>query len=255
MNELEIYTSIEDAKEEIWKRWNNKELKKKVEAYLGGNIPEPFKKEPRAVLARPITTPDIEHMHFLKMSSQLNLNPCSFEYTEDKFYTINEDKLALAKMNFYCGKDEEGKEKIDIKKIIDFRGVEGNKIKDMKTLWGENFVDFHHKILKSTSSNIELFDGSDWYKSMGKNAIEYYPYFLSIFIRNGVLFENFLLDDEVEGKFTHDVVLPAFRKAEILFGIKPLIIPAIPREKINDQYWWCYPKSIKELVEPSTCEI
>lgn len=63
-----IYVSLEEAKEEIWRRWNDKDLRKKVEDFLGGDIPEPFKKEPRAVLARPITTPDIEHMHFLEMS-------------------------------------------------------------------------------------------------------------------------------------------------------------------------------------------
>jgi hypothetical protein len=246
-NDLSIYTPLEDAKEEIWRRWNDKKLRKKVEDFLDGNIPEPFQKEPRAVLARPITTPDIEHMYFLELCKQLNLNPCSFEYAEDKFYTINADKLALAKMSFYCGKNEQGKDKIDIKKIINFKKSEGQKIKEIETLWGENFIDFHHKILKASASRVELFDGSDWYRSMGKNASEYYPYFLAIFICNGVLFENFL-SDEVEGKFTYNVVLPAFRKIETLFGIKPLIFPAIPVKAIDEQSWWCYPKFVRNLV-------
>jgi hypothetical protein len=245
---LDIYTPLEDAKKEIWRRWNDKELRKKVEDFLGGNIPEPFQKEPRAVLARPITTPDIEHMYFLEVAKQLNLNPCSFEYAEDKFYTINADKLALAKMSFYCGKDEQGEDKIDIKKIINFKKAEGQKIKEMETLWGENFIDFHHKILKASASGVELFDGSGWYRSMGKNAAEYYPSFLAIFIRNGVLFENFL-SDEVEGKFTYNIVLPAFKKVEILFGIKPLIVSLAPVNEASNEYWWCYPEFIKNFVD------
>lgn len=242
-----IYVSLEEAKEEIWKRWNDKALRKKVEDFLGGDIPEPFRNEPRAVLARPITTPDIEHMYFLEMAKQLDLSPCSFEYAEDKFYTVNADKLGLAKMHFYCGKDATGKEKIDIKKVVNFKESEGKKFKDMRTLSGENFIDFHHKILKSVSSNIELFDGSSWYQSKGQNAMEYYPYFLALFICNGILFENFLLD-EVEGKFTHDVFLVALRKTETIFGMQPLIVPAIPKEHIDEQSWWCYPESIKVLV-------
>jgi hypothetical protein len=35
MNLDDIYTPLEEAKEEIQRRWEDKELKKKVEEYLG----------------------------------------------------------------------------------------------------------------------------------------------------------------------------------------------------------------------------
>ncbi len=35
----EIYTPLSVAKKEIWRRWNDKELRKKVEDFLGGDMP------------------------------------------------------------------------------------------------------------------------------------------------------------------------------------------------------------------------
>lgn len=34
----EIYTPLSVAKKEIWRRWNDKELRKKVEDFLGGDV-------------------------------------------------------------------------------------------------------------------------------------------------------------------------------------------------------------------------
>jgi hypothetical protein len=61
---MDIYTPIEEAKEEIWRRWNDPALQKKVPDYLG-SIPECFQREPRAVLFRNIASPDIEFHHFV----------------------------------------------------------------------------------------------------------------------------------------------------------------------------------------------
>ena len=40
----DIYTPLSVAKKEIWRRWNDKELRKKVENFLGGDLPEVLKK-------------------------------------------------------------------------------------------------------------------------------------------------------------------------------------------------------------------
>ena len=58
-----IYTPLEEAKEEIWRRWNDKALRKKVEEFLGGDIPDLFKKKPCAVLARSVVSPNFELFH------------------------------------------------------------------------------------------------------------------------------------------------------------------------------------------------
>lgn len=44
-----FYTPLSKAKDEIWKRWNDEELKKKVEKFLGGDLPKYFKGNPKAV--------------------------------------------------------------------------------------------------------------------------------------------------------------------------------------------------------------
>ncbi|MCX6901895.1 MAG: hypothetical protein NTW03_00125 [Verrucomicrobia bacterium] len=41
----DLYTPLEEAKKEIWERWNNAALRQSVAELLGG-IPEPFQKPP-----------------------------------------------------------------------------------------------------------------------------------------------------------------------------------------------------------------
>lgn len=36
----DIYTPLSVAEKEVWRRWNDKELRKKVEDFLGGDVPE-----------------------------------------------------------------------------------------------------------------------------------------------------------------------------------------------------------------------
>ena len=96
---MEIYTPLEEAKEEIWKRWNNEILRKEVEEFLG-EVPEVFKKEPRACLGRQILSPNYEYLRFLDLVQGIDLKPLCLEYLEDMFITTNKDKTYLAKMAF-----------------------------------------------------------------------------------------------------------------------------------------------------------
>ena len=244
MNSDDIYTPIGDVAKILKERSGDVELKKKVDFFLRGNIPENLIDEPKAVLARPIISPDIEHFLFLELAKRIGLKTSSWEYLSDKFYTINDDKMALAKMKFAIG----SKDKFDLvsKKIISFKNIEGKCFKDIKTLWGENLVDFHHRILKQSKSDIELFDGSEWYLSFGQKALDYYKYYLAVFICRGVLFENFICDNsehESENGFSKNVFLPAVRDLVSMFGVKPLIVKLLPEENSSNDYYWCYPES------------
>ena|SRR4030067_1261493 len=96
---MEIYTTLEEAKEEIWKRWNDEFLRKEVEKFLG-EIPEVFKKEPKACLLRQMVSPNYEYYNFLNLIPKINLKPLCLEYLEDMFITTNKDKTYLAKMAF-----------------------------------------------------------------------------------------------------------------------------------------------------------
>lgn len=247
--ELDIYTTLEDAKIEIQRRWNDKELKKKVEEYLGGNIPNILQLEPRAFLTRQIASPDREFAQFYELASSISLKPLCWEYLDDIFVSANRDKVGLAKMTFFYGLDINSNPLINYEKVIDLSGVEeGKKFRDVETLWGENFVLFHHRLLSSVFPGIELYDGSIWFKSAGKNAKEYYPFFLSLFIRNGILFENFETDGR-ENEFTQNIFIPAFKKSLEYFGIKPLIVKIISDEIIEDVSWWSYPAYIKDKIK------
>jgi hypothetical protein len=243
-----IYTPLSVAKEEIWHRWNDEALRKKVEYFLGGDIPEPFKKEPRAVLFRQVMTPDFECERFLDLSMEINLNPLGWEYLEDKFSTRNHDKVGLCKMAFFGGKNKKGENLINYKKIINLTESDNEKFNKIKTLQGENFVDFHHRIFLQYGLKLEFFDASEWFKKNGNSAEKYYKQFMTFFIRNGILFENFVTD-ESERKFAENIVYPAINEVEKIFKIKPLIVPLAPINEASDNYWWCYADSIKNKVK------
>ena len=245
----EIYTPLDEAKKEIQKRWKDKELEKKVDEFLTGNIPEIIKKEPKAICTFHVATPNWAFFHFWEVSEKAHLKPVVFEYLEDLFITTNFDKVSLAKMVFYHGKNDKGDMIKSHEHIIHLDGRhEKKKIKEIETLWGENFVDFHHRALKTFYENVEVHDGSDWYHKMGKNPSEYYKYVFALYIRNGILFENYLLTNK-EKKFTEEIILPAFEFVWKKFGVKPLVVPIEPQNEADGKHWWCYPEFIKILIK------
>ncbi|MBF0538628.1 MAG: hypothetical protein HQL03_10295 [Nitrospirae bacterium] len=246
-----MYTSLDEAKVEVWERWNNLVLRKRVSDFLG-DMPEAFRTEPRAVLDRNIITPNNELTRFLELAKQVQLKPLGWEYLDDKFCTASKDKLALAKMPFFDGRNKKEETILHYRNIVDFYECDGERISAVNTLWSEKLVDFHHRLLSSMKSyTIEVCDASSWYWSYGKTAAAYYTRFLSLFICNGILFENFVTNEE-EARFTSNIVQPSLNKIEFYFGIKPLIVPLIPITAIRDRYWYCYPARFEELVKQRT---
>ncbi len=250
MNPEDIYTPIEKVREILNSRRQDKFLLEKVSIFLKGRIPITLVNEPKAVLPRAIVSPDNEHIYFLELAKKIDLKPSSWEYLKDKFFTINEDKLCLGKMSFAMGNIEDSQ--VVNKKILNFKEAEGKPFTEIKTLWGENLIDFHHRILDKSGYGIELFDGSDWYRSFGDRSSDYYVYYLAVFLCYGVLFENFICDNKqhpAEDKFTKNVLFPALKQIEAIFGMKPLIVKLLPKESEDKIFWWCYPESdlIKEI--------
>jgi hypothetical protein len=242
----EIYTPLSIAKKEIRKRWNDKELRKKVEDFLG-EIPEIFKKEPSAVLARHVTAPNSEFFHFLELVRLTSLKPVNLEYLKDKYVSCNPAKLYLGKMCFFKKDENHGNGTIDHEYLINFIESENKPLNEVTTLWGENLVDFYHRIIESSKIDIDTFDISKWYKEKGGRAKKYMKYYLALFICNGVLFENYLIQKN-EKQFTYNVVLPAFKEIKEQFGLKPLIVPIMPISEKDELYWWAYPESIKKYI-------
>lgn len=244
----EIYTPLSVAKKEIWKRWNDKKLRKKVEKHLG-DIPKPFRKEPRVVLSRSIITPNQEFFYFLDLARNTKLEPIGLEGVEDKFCTKNSDKVSLAKLSFYDKKDIKNKirnaeSKKSVVKIIDMMSSDGKRFCDIKTFWGENMVDFHHRLLNHYNSEIETFDDFRWFASKGKKGSinQYYENFFVFFLCHGILFENFITKKN-EKIFTDDVVINSYKKVVKSLGVKPLVVPLL---HLEDEDHWYFRSYIKE---------
>ncbi|MFA5986082.1 MAG: hypothetical protein WC819_01885 [Parcubacteria group bacterium] len=245
-----FYTTIEDAKVEIQRRWKDDALKERVREYLSGEIPEPFQHEPRAVLSRNIISPDFELRHFVKMAQELHLAPLGLEGVHDIFVTNNEDKMLLVKPRFFKGYDKNHDVISQNKLIVDLAQAQGKRFDEIVTLWGEKLVDFHHRIAQKYVPQVEIFDDFEWFAEnhMKTSIDQYYKKFLALFVAHGVLFENFTDVVAGEEEFTREIFNPAFDEIVDTFGVSPLIIPAQPEEEVMDVYWWCYPKDVMEDV-------
>jgi hypothetical protein len=240
----EMYTPLSVAKKEIWRRWNDKELRKKVEDFLGKDLPEVYKRKPKCSFFRFITTPNLEFQLAYDMAKLENLELVFMEFLSDKFCTRNQDKLYLGKMVFYHEKNGENESIKHRKKVIDIEKCENKCFKDIKTLWGEDFIKFHRRLTSKKYGKIKNFDVSN-FKTNGENAYEVYLKVFSLFVCNGILFENyFVSSNKDERKFTSDVIIPAFKKINEIFGIKPLIVPLVNREEDGYLFWQFYPDDL-----------
>jgi hypothetical protein len=241
-----VYTPLSVAKKELKKRWNNPELMKKVEEFLG-EIPDVFKKEPRTILFRFIATPNFEFKIVSEMSKMVNLKPVFMELLNDKFCTRNQDKVYLGKMRFFDEKYGKSHSITSCKKIIDLEKNEGKKFKNMKTLWGDSFIDFHNKLFSFYYKDAEKIDCSIFYKKNGESNYEVYLKIFAICICKGILFENYFVDvNKDEKKFAKEVILPAFEKVKKMFGVKPLIVPLLSNNGQGNLLWQYYPDSIRK---------
>lgn len=245
-----IYTPPEEAIAELLRRRADTELERKVAAFLHEDVPLPLRKGPHAVAFRQVTTSNYEIRRFFSIIDSIDeLEPLFFEYLEDKFTSNNEWKHALGKLFFYAGKGKKGGSKIESFNVIDFNQFNGKKISEVRTLWGQSLVDFHHEFFNARyrEADAAFFDASAWFKHHGPSALEYYKSFLALFVRHGILFENFMIDQK-EIAFTREIFLPAFIAVSEELGLKPLIVNLEPTEIEGDRFWMCHPVEDKEFV-------
>ena len=246
-----MYTSLEEAKSEIWRRWNDIKLKARVEEYLDGDIPPIFQKEPKAILVRSVVTPNFEFFNFTKASSSLNIAQAVAEYHSDKYCTVNPEKKYLGKISIYYGDHPfttPQKARVKGYKILNFKADEGKAIKNLSTTWGQNFVEFHHQLAAKWLDNVSTQDISSWIAKHGVNPNTFYSRLLALFVCHGVQFENYH-EEGHEAKFTRNIVRPAFQKVTDHFGMKPLIVPVVPLNSELDPAWSWYPFAMEADVQ------
>ncbi len=243
-----VYTPLDKALEILKKRWEDEKLKKEVESYLLNSIPHKFEKGFMLALFRPIATPNFEIHRFISIADGLDYNFVIGEYLHDKFVTENLNKFSLGKLVFY--KDAVETSTQEVRNIIDFNGSNGENLCHVETLWGEALVDFHHELFFKRYPQYRevLFDGSDWVRQNGHHPKKYYKQLLALFVRNGILFENFLLNEK-ELSFTKDLFLPAFFEVWKKTGVKPLIVALEPTEIEDNEFWLSYPHGLLPVVD------
>lgn len=248
-----VYTKLDDALEQLDKRSKNEELKSLVKNLIPFDIPDYLKDKKIAVLFRQVATPNYEVRRFLSIVDTVKeLKPLFWEYHYDKFTSNNSWKYSLGKMSFYSGKGRNGGNKMHYQKILDFIEADGKKIKDIKTLWGQPLIEFHRELFEKSYKSLDddyFIDVSRWVSSLGGTAKDYYRILLLFFVTNGILFENFMLEEKNESTFTKEVILPAFLEVEKLTGYKPLIVALEPTEAEGDVFWVSHPIESHEHIK------
>ena len=246
-----VYTPIDKAIVEITNRQDNKKLDEYIKVVLKDGIPGIMKGYSNGVIFRHIATPNREIIRFLTVVGEVDkLNPIIFEYGHDLFNNRNEWKYSLGKLAFYKGVNKKGEQIVEYKKIIDFNDSNNKSISTIKTDWQQSLIDFHHELFFMDFPQLKdnVYDLSRWLAKYGGHAKDYYKGFLSLFLKNGILFENFLLEGS-ESVFTKEVILPTILEIERETGLKPIIVALEPTENEIDKFWLSYSYDKKIIVE------
>lgn len=251
LNLQNFYTNPAEAGQLLLERWENEQLRRAVEKQYGEKIPKEILSAPHGVMWRQICSPDREFDRYLKLLHEANLKPLGLETVDDKFVSGNFTKLGLTNLPFATGQSKSGNTIAEKVKIIDFNSWGGKRLSDIKTLWGESLVDFHHSFLITMYPEMEgnIVDIYEWTKSHGIKPEEYYPAVLAFALAHYVLFDDYDLL-AAEDDFTLTAVLPAFKLIEKEYGLRPLIVKlSEPGEHERDQYWWAYTEEARAIME------
>ncbi len=232
-----LYTSLEEAVEELHRRRRKDEaLCRTVAEFQRTHPPEFLDGEPRAMFARYVVTPGVEFTRLQAMCRRSGLRPLALKFLDDKFVARNRDKHMLGMLRFRSGN---GSRKL---RTVNFCRFEGKKLSKVQCLSGQSLPDFHHRLLEHAHPGAlgDVVDFSAWFRASTRHD-HYYLHWLSLFVTQGILFENFFLDDPEERRFMEERIWPSFTRALELFGVKPLIVRLFTPEEENTPICWQYP--------------
>jgi len=245
-----VYISIHEATEELEKRQNNPAIDEYLSKVLPVGVPSALKNKKSIVLFRHIATSNYEICRFVILTDALHdLQPLILEYTEDKFTNRNECKYFLGKISLANGVNKNSEDIFERHNIINFNDSNSKPISSINTLWGQSLVDFHHEMFFEdfpTHQN-NVFDLSKWLHQQGTCARGYYKAFLSLFLKHGILLENFLVAGK-ELSFTKEIILPTILEIEAETGLRPLIVALEPTEIEDSKFWLSHPYKKREII-------
>lgn len=253
ITQADLFTDATEAVAELQRRREDAQLERRLHESLGESAGIVLKRcaTPTAVLFRQVASPTHEAIHFLELADRLGLQPIFLEFHGDKFVTArNKYKHNLGKMPIYQHTASDGTVHIRYHTLLDFPEFEGDDLGAVQTLDGESLVSFHHRMFKKvTGTDVATLcvDGTPWFSTTGTTAQQHYRGILPLFIRDAILFENYLPNGH-EGAFVKKNVVPAFAEVTEAFGMRPLIVRLLPEETETDMRWDIYPKEMDAAV-------
>jgi hypothetical protein len=249
----DLLTTFPEVVEELTRRQQDDSLRKKVAEYLANDIPEHFKEGPVLYLARHIATPNFETLRFLHLTESIDIRTIIGQDTKDRFVAHNPLKKALGKLPVCTGMTQNEKgftEQFQNISIFDFNTESGKAFVDIRTYWDEPLVDFHTSLFKHFANHeVTIVDDSPWIdRNHRGNLLAHYQKFLALFVVNGILFEDYLVEDKQEGEFVRNVLRPAFKQIEHDLGVRPLITQLTPTSIESASFWISYPKEVLDAI-------
>lgn len=250
----DLFVSFDSAVAEIERRNNtDTTLRARVEEYLGEGMPDYFRNGPLVYMARHIATPSFETLRFLHLVEPTGMKAVIGQDTHDRFVSHNPLKRALVKLPICIRIGQKGgqyTEQYQKVSIADTNSANGTPLAEIQTLWGESLITFHNQMLRTLArSEFDIEDDASWIDVLHRgNLLEHYKKFLALFLVHGIMFEDYLIEDEHESKFVVDVLRPAFEFIEKHFGYRPLVVRLTPTTVESVDYWMSYPHEVLDIV-------
>lgn len=250
----DLLTPLPEALAELEIRRRDPVLKKKIQDYIGDNVPSYFKGAPVLYLARHLATPNFETVRFSHLLQTYDLPVIIGQDTRDKFVPQNILKWSLCRLPVYIGtshKDGQLLERFQKMTIVDFNTASGKPFSEIHTLWGQKLVDFHAELCaRYLDQRVQIEDDAAWIdKNRRGDLLGHYKNFLTLFVMHGILFEDFLSENSEERRFVETVLRPAFSHVEKVFGVRPLITHLQPTSIESELFWMAYPAGVLDIIK------
>jgi len=251
--ETSFLTPFDVAVKELKARRLDRSLERKVREYLAEDVPFHFRGDPIFYLARHIATPNFETLRFLHLVDSAGMTTVIGQDVKDKFVPKNVLKKALGKLPISTGivhKDGKYVEQFERMTIVDFNAMSGKPFSEIQTLWGESLASFHADLFSELhKGQISIVDDSEWIDRQHRgDLLAHYKKFLALFVVNGILFEDYCIEDKDEVRFKQEILKPAFRFVEKKFGYRPLITQLTPTTVESSEFWVSYPLKVRDIV-------
>lgn len=238
-----VYTPLAAAVDELRRRRADPALWRRVRAFQAALPPHFLPRAPSLIMVRSIFSPDRECGAFARLAAASGLPPLCAELGGDRFVSFNPGKYGRGRMIFGSGLRRRGL------RLIDFHRYDGRPINEIRTRSEQPLLAVHHALLSHAHPELATrrLDCTPWATAASRIAPRYL-HLLGLALVDGILAENFAVNDREERRLFEQRVLPSLRRALELFGVRPLIVPVVAPELEDDPGWAEYPAELFPLA-------